>query len=132
MIVVVGIAPGRGGTIRHLAGLLGLEPNALTSNICWVNLWPHGETGSDESLYVRLVEQGTRPGDLIVLLGREVAAAFALAHLEPLGTVERNAGAGPTILALPHPSGRNLWWNDPDHVAAATETLQRHWLRASR
>lgn len=130
MIVIVGVAPGRGGTIRHLSRLLSVSPEVVTTSVAWVNLWPHGQTGSNPEHYVALVEQGTLPGDLIVLLGREVVDAFGLADLHPLETVVRNAGAGPTLLAFPHPSGLNRWWNDPVNASSAQATLETLWRRS--
>lgn len=58
-----------------------------------------------------------------VLLGQKVAACFAVKG-EPLETVE---AIGKQFFLLPHPSGINRWWNDPENVRRAKETL-RHFV----
>lgn len=54
-----------------------------------------------------------------VLLGKKVADAFDVKG-EPLQTVKHGVKA---FFLLPHPSGINRWWNEPDNVAAASEKL---------
>lgn len=72
----------------------------------------------------------------VILLGRRVAAAFSLAHLDVL----RWYGPATTRLAarslaiVPHPSGRNRWWNDPANRIQAERFLrtalrEREWSR---
>lgn len=57
---------------------------------------------------------------IVVLLGKGVARAFEL-DVDFL-TVHEHRGA--TVAIIPHPSGKNLWWNDPANVAAATDFLR--------
>ena len=54
---------------------------------------------------------------LIVMLGVRVKTAFGLATLPPF---EEHF----FCLALPHPSGRNLAWNDPAATARARQLLR--------
>lgn len=56
------------------------------------------------------------PWDVLVLLGRKVTdavqrAAMIDAAIEPFST--RVCCPGRTLVSLPHPSGRNLVWNQP-------------------
>lgn len=132
MIFVVGESPGGdrdvSSTDMRLASILDISPDELIEQTAWVNLWPH--VGSDPKLYVAMVERAAMPGDLVVLLGRHVASEFLLDLVPPLGTVVRNAGDGPTIMCLPHPSGRNRWWNDPKNEERAAYELQPLWRAA--
>lgn len=57
------------------------------------------------------------PTDVLVLLGRKVAAAFDVADVSVFGS-KRLIG-GPLVVVLPHPSGRCLAWNEPDAVSRA-------------
>lgn len=48
--------------------------------------------------------------DKLILVGKRVAAAMELGHLD---FFETHGGC----VIVPHPSGRNLWWNDAANVA---------------
>ena len=76
------------------------------------------------------------PWKLIVMLGRKVAEAFSVwtggVALEPF--THQYVGDGeddvvelrrPTLLSLPHPSGRNLVWNDPQCVQTARNLMDK-------
>jgi hypothetical protein len=69
---------------------------------------------------------------VLVLLGREVQKAF---HMPPgtpdvLPVLETGLFAGRAILrCLPHPSGRNLWYNDPVCWEAASLLLEELYVR---
>lgn len=55
-----------------------------------------------------------------VLLGKQVAACFDVkAH--PLSSVKHGVKS---FFLLPHPSGINRWWNDPENTRKAKEALQ--------
>jgi len=125
MIYVVGEKQGTGGTRRRLAALLGVSVDEMMDAVVWINLWEY--PGTRPERYVELIEDGARPRDAIILLGRRVARAFRLGDLRALGTVSRNAGHGPVIIALPHPSGLNRWWNDPDRLDDALIALRALW-----
>lgn len=125
MIYVVGESLGRGGTRAHLARLVGLSESEMMTSLVWLNLWDH--PGTDPRRYVALVETAAAPGDAVLLLGRRVVRAFGLEDLRPLGSVSRSAGIGPIIVAVPHPSGRNRWYNDPANAADAEDVLRSVW-----
>jgi hypothetical protein len=65
------------------------------------------------------------PHDRRILLGRRVAEAHGVQFdcFEPyeiaLGRSDRPA----IVLVLPHPSGLNRMWNDPDNLRRARETV---------
>ncbi len=65
-------------------------------------------------------------GRHVVLLGREVQQAFAhpplLIHPQVIG--------GCTWRQLPHPSGRNFWYNDPDNVKLAELLLEELYVNS--
>lgn len=54
----------------------------------------------------------------VLCLGRKVADAFDLKGIDPL-TWRRLDHLGIALCYVPHPSGRNPWWMDLEHVAAA-------------
>lgn len=71
--------------------------------------------------------------DAMVLLGRKVAEAFARVldprpRLEPFTRHDLRIEAGEvarlTLVALPHPSGRNHLWNDPANRLRAQALLR--------
>jgi hypothetical protein len=67
----------------------------------------------------RMVE-AFAPHDRLVLLGGNVCRAFGL-RLAPL---ERTVRRGRLWLHVPHPSGVNRWWNDPENERAAEAALR--------
>jgi hypothetical protein len=125
VIYVVGEKQGSGATRRRLAALLGVPVETMMDAVVWINLWEYPGTRAER--YVRLIEEGAEPRDAVILLGRRVTKAFGLGSLRALGTVSRNAGRGPIIIALPHPSGLNRWWNDPDRLDDAGIALRALW-----
>lgn len=72
-------------------------------------------------------------GRLVVLLGTEVRSALGLPAVVPLSMHESllrpDASPGTQIMlrwvALPHPSGRNLWYNNEDNRLRAGDLLDR-------
>lgn len=73
-------------------------------------------------------------GRLVLVLGTQVRAALGLLPAEPLARMLAEVDCGqarsvdaPRIkfewIAIPHPSGRNLWYNDPANVRAVGELL---------
>lgn len=61
----------------------------------------------------------------VLLAGRRVAAAWP--WRAPSDYLRWEAGPGGVLLAvIPHPSGVNRWWNEPEHRDAA-----RRFLRAA-
>lgn len=61
-------------------------------------------------------------GRHVVLLGREVVKAFQLPRMQA-GAVHRAGDA--TFYQLPHPSGRNPWYNAEENRRIASELLGR-------
>lgn len=59
-------------------------------------------------------------GRRVVFLGKAVAAAFGV-RANSLRWVEHR---GMTVAVLPHPSGVNTWWNNPDNRAAASAFMR--------
>lgn len=49
----------------------------------------------------------------LVLFGAKVSNAFGLPY-EPFKFFSNDDGSGPSIAILPHPSGLNRIWNEPD------------------
>jgi hypothetical protein len=64
-----------------------------------------------------LNDHAGQPERVLVLLGRKVAEAFGLADMPAFSS--RQIIGGPRVVVLPHPSGRNMTWNDPASVARA-------------
>lgn len=129
MIVVVGESLGKGGTRSHLALLLDVDVPTMMSRVLWLNLWEYPYTTT--SIYVDAVERIAREQDVVLLLGRRVVRAFGLAERGPFEVVARNAGVGPMLVPVPHPSGLNRWYNTPANVTAAETVLRRLWRIAS-
>lgn len=110
--------------------ILALEPRTYLA--CWrTNLcsprWsaPRARERAAELLV------GDHPWTTIVLLGRNVASATATGlALEPFTSVALPDGR--FVISIPHPSGRNLVWNDPDARARARAMVRQRvpglWL----
>jgi len=125
MIIVVGESLGKGGTRSHLARLLDVSVPEMMAHVLWINLWEYPHTTT--SIYVDAIERLAREEDAVLLLGRRVVRAFDLADRGPFEVVSRNAGLGPLIVPVPHPSGLNRWYNVPANVAAAETVLRSLW-----
>lgn len=70
-------------------------------------------------------------GRLVVVLGTEVRSALGLPKVEPLSINESWLPGSPAQLrwvALPHPSGRNLWYNNEANRLRASDLLERIML----
>lgn len=129
MIYVVGERLGTGRSRGKLAALIGVPETTMMEHVVWINLWDY--PGGRPDLYATAIERAALPEDSIILLGREVAAQFALDGRAPLTLIERNGGIGPAILLLPHPSGLNRWYNDEGQESAARDALHRLWIRSA-
>lgn len=128
MIYVIGesLGGGQGYTSSHrMSDLLHVSHEAFMREVVWINLYDQPNT--DPGKYVEMVDRASTPEDAIVLLGRRVAKEYGMEMLGPLSVARRHGGMGSTVVAFPHPSGLNRWWNRKDHVQMATETLQRIW-----
>ena len=70
-------------------------------------------------------------GRLVVVLGSDVRAALGLSKVAPLSLNESWLHPSPDFsmmlrwVALPHPSGRNLWYNNKANRLRASDLLER-------
>jgi hypothetical protein len=130
MIYVVGERLGTGRSRHRLASLFGVSEEQMMEHVVWVNLWDY--PGAVPDNYAAMIEQAALYTDTVVLLGRRVAGVFALGTKPWLTRIVRNAGAGPDVLVIPHPSGRNFWWNAKANEDAARSLLRAAWMRSGR
>lgn len=115
-----------------LAGLLGASIEEFERRVDRRNLlpeWP-GRAGSKGDVFPMALAAGKAAamassllGARSVLLGRGVAAAFGL--VAPF--LEWRRVGGNLFACLPHPSGINLWWNDPANRDAARAFMEDAW-----
>jgi len=110
-------------------------PRDYLSDFFRTNLYPTrrahvgkgmADADRDQIAFLRhYVEQIDVPD--VVLLGNRVVAAFNSLYDEDLNWLKCRViadGNGPRrFWALPHPSGRNRWYNDADNYAAAGKLL---------
>lgn len=91
----------------------------------WFNLYAHEPERWDPveaKIIARLWSKANeRRRWTLVLLGRKVCSAFELESPEWLGWY-RSAIHG-VMIAVPHPSGLNRWYNDPENTSRAAEVL---------
>jgi hypothetical protein len=131
MIVVVGEALGtsRGrSTSEHLASLLGIDHDEMMPQLVWINLFDHPQTRIDR--LVEVIKEAFSPKDIVLLLGRRVQRAFGFEVLKPLDRYWDSEWS-PRFMMVPHPSGRNRWYNDPVNRAQACVELRVMWKRFS-
>jgi uracil-DNA glycosylase len=122
-----GKLPFSGRSGLFLARLLGIEHEQLSELFELRNLiarWP-GKDGKGDlfPLAVARLEADAVPiaGRTVVLAGTQVATAFGVAKLDRL-VWHRLRGA--KIGIIPHPSGLNRWWNEPENRDAARRFLR--------
>ena len=132
-ILLVGQAPGPRHPRAHpatqshvrLARLVGVTPAVLAARAAWVNVlptFPGARPGGDAFPRV-LARQAAQDFPLMattLLLGQQVARAFSL---PPCYFLWQNF-RGCRVAVVPHPSGRNRYWNDPARVAHAAAFLR--------
>lgn len=126
-----------GGRLQRL--ILGVSARRWYLPIWRTNLC-EGAWDMDEALdgagVVLGLDQAPGPWDVIVALGVSVNSALrrrafrTLTHLtswpEPFETIGLVLSTHQvTVVNLPHPSGRNLVWNEPDRVQAARDLMRR-------
>lgn len=76
-----------------------------------------------DALAARDAARAARPtleGRVVVVLGTEVRKALELAPAEPLSC---NDAGGFRWVAVPHPSGRNRWFNEPANFERSRRVL---------
>lgn len=64
-----------------------------------------------------------KPGQTVIMLGRRVGNAFGA--FGEYFQAHRPRDNGAVIYVVPHPSGINRWWNDPQNCLQATEFMQK-------
>ncbi len=91
-----------------------------------LNYWP-GEDGKGSYFPALVAKEEARKIRIplhvhtLVLLGMRVATAFQM-HLVPY--FERRTYRDRLVYVVPHPSGVNRWWNDPDNRRQARRFLE--------
>jgi uracil-DNA glycosylase len=88
------------------------------------NAWPEAEVKARAE---KIVEGRFFEGRVIVLFGELVATAFGVDFDPDVLTTPHHGPRRTRIYVLPHPSGRNRWWNDAANVARAAEIARRIW-----
>lgn len=152
--VLVGIAPARPGeegqplsaiapksTGRRIADMLDLSPLEYMREFDRVNVCPTWKEGTiAPRSYHRHAENlagSILRGRRVVLLGANVAECFGV-FKPPLLEWVKEAGIAHGLAGfrvgrlplpfswavLPHPSGRNRWYNDPDNARLARQFLR--------
>lgn len=121
-----GAHPLVGESGRRLATWAGMSAAEFQRAADLVNLYPllpeKWDNGRATEL-ARALWNGDMVGSsrsCVVLLGNRVARAFGFTHLETFRIYQ--TGRSPVAL-IPHPSGRNLFWNTPANVKLAEEFL---------
>lgn len=66
-------------------------------------------------------------GRTVVLLGRDVQKAFGPMGVPPL-LVHPQISGGTTWRQVPHPSGRNLWYNEKKHTDLVAVLLEELYV----
>lgn len=137
-VTLVGQAPGRlgeslpafgGRAERLLSFLSGMPPGEMRRRVRIVNLlpiWP-GKNGKGDAFPIEEARAAagrmrfSRSG-LVVAAGWAVARAL---NIEAHDFLELVPWRGRNAAVLPHPSGINTWWNDPENRERAAEFLRK-------
>ncbi|KAJ9471879.1 hypothetical protein DIPPA_18599 [Diplonema papillatum] len=136
--LVVGQAPGpsgkafQGETPRRLAKICGLSEEELWARFDGVNVLSEfpgrqGGRGNGDRFPPGTARDAARDIDftdrpIVLLLGRHVANAFGV-KLEYLET--QRLGPDSELIVIPHPSGVNHYWNEPESSALVAATVRR-------
>ena len=148
--LIIGQAPARGNDgkmpfagqsgarLAQLAGV-GDDGDSLPPHFSLVNLlskWPGKGTKKGDLFDMRQAKENAqdilmglerRPASHILLMGRKVQACFELKGLEYLHrySIHRTGFEAHCVIPFPHPSGVNLWWNDPDNILQAEKVMRK-------
>jgi hypothetical protein len=68
----------------------------------------------------RILVERVKPGQIVLLLGKRVADAIGVVNDYFMPCVVNNV----EFYVLPHPSGVNRWWNNPDNLKQACAFLR--------
>lgn len=107
-----------GGRMCRL--VLGMRPREYLAAFDRTNLcsgWWHLKMAKAEAAEIAQ----RREGELLVLLGSKVCAAFGV----PFMPFTAHPGYWQRMVILPHPSGRCRIWNDPKAVDEAKSVLRK-------
>jgi hypothetical protein len=105
------------GSARRMKTLCGRE-------LPWINLYevePSRWLPRDAALRAKEVVQRVPTGTLLILLGGRVCHAFGIGR--PVWLKCYSTEIWQPVLAVPHPSGLNRWWNDPANTERAARLL---------
>lgn len=114
-----------GGRLRRLTGL---SRHDYVRHVKRMNLVPYypkqWPTSDARANAIQLVRGGMLSGARVVLVGARVRDAF-FSKVNPkpnwlewrphVRGLHRGDKEWPRFVCVPHPSGRNLWYNDPDN-----------------
>ena len=129
--MIVGLESPSGKTIlqgagaRRLAALAGLDD--LTEVFWCVNLRQPGADSSDDESQAEVILDYAEARGIrrLILLGREVAGAFGVRYPSFEFAEPWNGRGGVRAASIPHPSGRNRFWNDPARTDYAARFMRR-------
>jgi len=109
-----------GNRLRQIMGLSDVEYEKLDKvNLC-CGTWSMKEAKAAAQRIREEPDSSKWPRN-VILLGSKVRDAFGLKTLAFYDYVP----ATPQVILLPHPSGRNLIWNDPFSFVRAREVLRK-------
>ena len=139
-MLIIGQAPGGSDDIsdkkrvfegtpgRRLAGLCGLTLDEFLAAFDTINVLERfpGKQGKGDAFPIKearlcAAEINTEKYDLILLAGKNVAAAFGWVDAQYMEWRER-------FVVIPHPSGVNRWWNDPRNMGSMRRFMQSLFL----
>jgi hypothetical protein len=126
----LGAAPLVGMSGHRLAAWAGLSPADFRSRVELVNLFEalpeKWDVRAARERALDLMQGKFVAGARVVLLGSKVAMAFKRHKAEPFAWETYGlAGDYYAVARMPHPSGENLFWNDPANVRRAERFLRR-------
>jgi uracil-DNA glycosylase len=138
--LIIGEAPGKswdpnrpleGRTGARLAACAGISFEEFLTTFDRVNLLdeqPQDAAGGmtfnmkQAARVARVMEQRFGIGQVVLLLGKRVASAFRLTSVAYFETFALNHAR---VTVVPHPSGANRWWNDPENEKRMHDFMQR-------
>lgn len=98
----------------RLSGLAGLSAEGYHQAFDRVNLYPHPGVGPEHDEEARANLLPLIRGRRVVTLGDRVSRLFGLTDWMTWRVTN-----GAVMAALPHPAGRNRWWNSPANTEEA-------------
>jgi hypothetical protein len=113
---------------RLQSSILGLLPRRSYLPIWRTNLCVGGWRPDMAADRAKMLSRPDSPWTLVIMLGVRVADAFSeVTHVSvaPLTASGAFGGSSIRFVNLPHPSGRNLAWNDRRKISAARTLLSR-------